>query len=302
MTKFGRAKRLARYHSPLLLALAAACAAIARAAEKIDMRSHSGEHPRMGATDVCPFVPVADVTMEECVELAGRLGRRVGEELNIPIYLYERAAAVPERRNLATVRSGEYEGLAEKMKDPRWTPDFGPAEFNARSGATAIGARPFLIAYNINLNTRNRLKANSIAFTLREQGRIRKDEHGRPMKGADGTPLREPGMFKAVKAVGWYIDEYQRAQISINLTDYQTTSIHEVFDAACDLARKKGLRVTGSEIVGLVPLQPILTAGLHYLKRQNSCRGVSERDLVSTAIQSPGLSAVSPFDPRQKIN
>jgi len=274
---------------------------IKKASEVIDMRLHRGEHARQGATDVCPFVPVAGVTMDDCVELAKKLGKRVGEELKIPVYLYEAAAATPERKNLANIRKGEYEALPKKLNDPKWAPDFGPAEFNARAGATVIGARPFLIAYNINLNTKNKLKANGIAFSLREQGRIAKDEDGNTLKDEKGEAIREPGLFKECKAVGWFIDEYRRAQISINLTNYHVTPPHDVFDAACRLAEEKGLRVTGSEVVGMVPLEPILQAGRHYLKRQTSSSGVSEEELIQTAVQSMGLDEVAPFDPKEKI-
>ena len=274
---------------------------IREAASLIDMRAHSGAHARMGATDVCPFVPVADITMEECAELARRLGARVGAELGIPVYLYEHAASRPERRNLADVRAGEYEGLAAKLADPEWAPDFGPAELNERSGATIIGARKFLIAYNVNLNTRSRKLAHDIALDVREAGRLARDEASKVIRDADGKKKRQPGRLPATKAVGWYIDEYQRAQVSINLVDFYVTPPHRAFDVIAEEARKRGLRVTGSELVGLIPLEAMLRAGRHYLKRQGGCLGLTERQVVETAIQSLGLREISQFDPDEKI-
>jgi glutamate formiminotransferase/formiminotetrahydrofolate cyclodeaminase len=274
---------------------------IKKAAELIDMSKHSGEHPRFGATDVCPFVPVSDITMEECAELARRLGKRVGEELGIPVYLYENAASRPERVNLADVRSGEYEGLSEKLRKPEWKPDFGAAEFNARSGATAISAREFLMAYNINLNTQDRKKATDIAMDLREQGRAKRDAEGKIVRDADGKAIKVPGRFKHVKGVGWFIDEYKIAQISMNLTNYKVSSLHDVFDAACEGAEKRGLRVTGSELVGLLPLEPMLDAGRHYLRKQGKSAGIPEREVVDCAIRSMGMNEVAPFDPDEKI-
>jgi glutamate formiminotransferase/formiminotetrahydrofolate cyclodeaminase len=282
-------------------ALEGAFNAIAKAAELIDMARHHGEHPRMGATDVCPFVPVAGVTMEECAQLARALGQRVGAELGIPVYLYEHAAASEERRNLATIRAGEYEGLPHKLADPRWRPDFGPATFNPRSGATVIGARQFLLAYNVNLNTCDRRLANDIALSIREAGRPQRDASGEIVRNADGTPVNVPGRLRAVKAVGWYIDEYKRAQISINLVDYPVTSLHQAFDAVCDEASLRGLRATGSELVGLTPLAPMLLAGRHYLRRQGKSAGAPEVDVIDCAIQSLGLREVAPFDPHEKI-
>jgi glutamate formiminotransferase/formiminotetrahydrofolate cyclodeaminase len=261
--------------------LEAAFQAIKTAGEVLDMRTHEGEHARMGATDVCPFVPVSGITMEECAELARKLGKRVGEELGIPIYLYEHAASRPERQNLAEVRKGEYEGLAEKFKDPEWMPDFGPAEFNAKSGATATGAREFLIAYNVNLNTR--------------------DREGVIMRHPDGTSIKVPGKLKAVKGVGWFIEEYDRAQVSMNLVDYNTTGVHEAFDAIDQEAQKRGLRATGSELVGLIPLKAVLDAGRHYLQKQGKSTGIPERQIVETAIQSLCLNEITPFDPDEKI-
>jgi glutamate formiminotransferase/formiminotetrahydrofolate cyclodeaminase len=255
----------------------------------------------MGATDVCPFVPLGTTTMQECVELARALGARVAKELNIPVYLYEHAATHEERRNLATIRAGEYEGLAEKLRDALWKPDFGAATFNARSGATVIGARTFLIAYNVNLNTRDKKKANDIAFSIRESGRKQRDEHGRFVRDMNGDFVYVPGTLQACKAVGWYIDEYQRAQISINLTDFDITPPHAAFDEVARQAEARGLRATGSELVGLIPLEAMRRAGQHYLKKQGASLGVPESELIEVAIQSLGLRELGPFDPAEKI-
>ena len=271
----------------------AAFRAIKKAAATIDMTRHRGEHPRLGATDVCPFVPVAGATMEDCVEIAKRLGKRVGEELGIPVYLYEAAATRPERKSLADIRKGEYEALADRMKDASFAPDFGPARFNPRSGATVIGAREFLIAYNVNLNTRDKKLANAIAGALREAGTSK--------RGADGTTTSVPGRFKECRAVGWYIEEFGRAQISINLTNYKVTPLHEVFDAACEEAAKLGLRVTGSELVGLIPREALLAAGDHYLAKQGKTNGVPEKERVHVAVLSLGLSELGPFTPSLKV-
>jgi len=279
----------------------AAFRAIAKAAEVIDMRGHKGAHSRIGATDVCPFVPVSGVTMEECVRLAAELGERVAAELGIPVYLYEAAARRPERRNLATVRAGEYEGLADKLKDPRWAPDFGQAVFNPRSGATVIGAREFLIAYNINLNTRDRKLAHEIALSLRESGRAKRDKDGNIVKDARGNTVKVPGRFKEVKSVGWYVEDYGLAQISVNFTNYKVTPIHAVFDEAVRLAAKLGLRVTGSELVGLIPKDALLMAGRHYLRKQGKSPGVPEAELIRIAVRSLGLGDVVPFEPEKKI-
>ncbi len=274
---------------------------IRAASELIDMRKHSGAHARMGATDVCPFVPVSGITMEECAELARRLGERVGEELGIPVYLYEYAASRPERRNLAQVRAGEYEGLEAKLADPEWAPDFGAAKFNPASGATVIGARKFLIAYNVNLNTRDRKLAHDIALDVREAGRFQRDAAGKIVRDADGVKQRVAGKLAATKAVGWYIDEYDRAQVSINLVDYEVTAPHQAFDTIEEGARERGLRVTGSELVGLIPLDAMLRAGRHYLARQGKSLGIPDRQIVETAIQSLGLRELSEFDPDEKI-
>lgn len=282
-------------------ALEAAFAAIATAAERIDMRAHHGEHARIGATDVCPFVPLDGATMDDCIALARRLGARVGADLGIPVYLYEEAAMRPERRNLASIRQGEYEGLATRLADPQWKPDFGPARFNAKSGATVIGARRFLVAYNINLNTRDKRLANDIAMDLREAGRNVRLPDGKFARDAAGAPIKKPGRFPSVKAVGWYIDEYARAQISINLTNLDAAPLHAVFDAACEEATKRGLRVTGSELVGLIPLAAIRAAGVHYLRKQGHSAGVPESELVHIAVRSLGLDEIAAFDPSQKI-
>ncbi len=282
-------------------AVEAAFRAIAKAAEVIDMRAHKGAHPRMGATDVCPFVPVSGVTMEDCVRLAADLGRRVAGELAIPVYLYEAAARRPERRNLATVRAGEYEGLPEKLKNPRWAPDFGEAVFNPKSGATIIGAREFLIAYNINLNTRDRKLAHEIALSLRESGRAKRDKNGDVVKDVRGSTVKVPGKFKEVKSVGWYVEDYGVAQISVNFTDYKKTPVHVVFDEAVRLAGKLGLRVTGSELVGLIPKEALLMAGRYYLEKQGKSPGVPEAELIRMAVRSLGLSDVVPFEPEKKI-
>jgi glutamate formiminotransferase/formiminotetrahydrofolate cyclodeaminase len=282
-------------------AVRAAFAAIETASRLIDMRKHAGAHPRMGATDVCPFVPVRGVTMEDCAALAKELGKRVGDELGIPVYLYEHAAASEERRNLANVRAGEYEGLEKKLADPKWKPDFGPAEFNARSGATVIGARKFLIAYNVNLNTRDRKLANDVAFSIREAGRAKRDDGGNFVRDENGGKVNVPGTLKACKAVGWYIPEYKRAQVSINLVDYHVTAPHTAFDEAKRQAELLGVRVTGSELVGLIPLEAMLMAGKHYLSLQGKSTGVPEKELIDTAVQSLGLNDITPFDPKQKI-
>ncbi|MBI4818870.1 MAG: glutamate formimidoyltransferase [Deltaproteobacteria bacterium] len=333
--------------------LEAAFRAIRKAAELIDMRSHKGAHPRMGATDVCPFVPVNDATMEECAELARRLGKRVGEELCIPVYLYEHAATRPERRSLAVLRKGEYEGLGRKLADPTWRPDFGPSELNARSGATVIGAREFLIAYNINLNTTSRDAANDIALELREKGRSFRVGNTRPyyyrgeqvkhetgllrcgscdsaFEAAEGLFLHtqsahgydvkalielndqdpanlpgqfvlRPGLFSHCRALGWEVPEYGRAQISINLTHYQVTPPHIVLEKARELALARGLIVTGSEIVGLVPLDAMLAAGRYYLEKQGRSTGVPQDDVLTMAVQSMGLKDVAPFEVADKV-
>ena len=269
--------------------------------ELIDMSKHRGAHPRIGAVDVVPFVPVAEVTMDECAVLARRLGERVGNELSIPVYLYEFAATEPHRRNLADIREGEYEGLAKKIEHQDWKPDFGPAKFNPRCGATVIGARKFLVAYNVNLNTLDKRLATRVAFDVRERGRIKRDEEGNPILDEHGEPIWEPGLLKSVKAVGWVIPEYGCAQVSMNLTDTEVTPLHLAFDTCEERARERGLRVTGSEIVGLVPLSVLLDSGRHYLRRMGRPTGVSEAALVQTAIRTLGLSEIKPFNPKERV-
>jgi len=281
--------------------LEAAFRAIKKAAEVIDMRRHRGVHSRIGATDVCPLVPVREVSMEECVTLAHDLGGRVAAELGIPVYFYGEAALSPERRRLADIRAGEYEGLSEKMKDPRWAPDRGEPIFNSKSGATAVGAREFLIAYNINLNTRDKRPANEIALHIRESGALGRDEAGRILQGADGHPIRVPGKFPHVQAAGWTIEEYGLAQVSINFTNYKITPIPVVFDEVVRQAGKRGLRVTGSELVGLIPKEALLAAGRHYLEKLGKSPGLPEEELIRIAALSLGLNDVKRFDPREKI-
>jgi len=279
----------------------AAFRAVARASEVIDMSLHEGSHARIGATDVCPFVPVSDVSVEECVQMARRVGRRVGEELSIPVYLYELAATSEARRNLADIRAGEYEGLEDRLRDPAWKPDFGPATFNARSGATVIGVRKFLVAYNLNLNSDRVAEARDLALSLREKGRLARDPEGRKVPDGSGGWKRVDGLLRCCKAVGWFIPEYGRAQISMNLTDHEVTGMHDAFDAADRLARDRGLRVTGSEIVGLVPLSAILDSGRFYLERRGASRGVPDADLIRSAVQSLGLAEIAPFAPAEKV-
>ena len=282
----------------------AAFRAVKRATEIIDMSTHTGEHPRFGATDVCPLIPISGITMEETVEWARKLAQRIGEELKFPVYCYENAALTEERRNLATVRSGEYEGLKEKLSDPRWKPDFGPALFVPRTGVIAVGARDFLVAYNINLNTTSTRRANAIAFDVRERGRVKRQGNpitGPVVKDEHGDPAMIPGSLKSVKAIGWFIEEYGVAQISMNLTNISATSIHEAFDEVCRRAEARGLRVTGSEIVGLVPLKAMLDAGRYFLRKQYRSLGVSDAELIKIAVKSMGLDELGPFDPKEKI-
>jgi len=279
----------------------AAFRGIRKAAELIDMSKHSGAHPRMGATDVCPFIPVANITMDECVLLAHELGERVGKELGIPVYLYENAATRPERKNLADIRKGEYEALPEKMKTSEFKPDYGPASFNSKAGATVIGARDFLIAYNVNLNTRDKKLAHEIALTIRESGCTKKDKNGNKVCDMNGVAVMVPGLLNYCKAVGWYIDEYGYAQVSINLTNYNQTGIHEAFDTVSAEAQKRGLRVTGSEVVGLVPKKSLIDAGIHYLQKQGKNIGVPESEIIHTAVLSLGLNDTVKFDANEKI-
>jgi len=282
----------------------AAFRVVEKAAELIDMSHHSGAHPRHGATDVCPFVPVRGVTMEECVEVARRVGLRIGKELAIPVYLYEEAAQYPERKNLAHVRRGEYEALAGKLGQEEWKPDYGPNEFTprvARAGATNVGARRFLVAFNVNLNTRSRKLAHDIALDVREAGRAKRDERGEIVRDADGRVVKVPGTLKAVKGVGWSIPEYDRAQISMNLVDTSITKPHEAFEEVRAQARKRGVRATGSELVGLIPEEDLLEAGRYYLRRAGQSAGAPRRQLIETAIQSLGLRELGAFDPTEKV-
>jgi glutamate formiminotransferase/formiminotetrahydrofolate cyclodeaminase len=282
----------------------AAFLAVKKASEIIDMSKHHGEHPRMGATDVCPFVPVSGITMEETAEYARKLAGRIGEELNIPVFCYENAAFEEKRRNLANCRSGEYEGLQKKLSDPEWKPDFGPAVFNPKAGATAVGARDFLIAFNVNLNTTSVRRANAIAYDVREKGRpVREGNQltGKIMKDKNGEQVMNPGTLKSVKAIGWYIEEYGIAQISMNLTNISVTPVHIAFDEVCQKAGDRGVRVTGSELVGLVPLKSMLDAGRYFLRKQQRSSGVSDDELIKIAIKSLGLSDIHKFIPEEKI-
>jgi glutamate formiminotransferase/formiminotetrahydrofolate cyclodeaminase len=276
----------------------------AAAAELIDMRHHTGEHPRFGALDVCPLVPVAAITMDETVAYARRLAQRIGDELNIPVYCYEFAATTPARRNLADVRVGEYEGLGDKLARPDWRPDYGPAELNRRTGATAVGARKFLVAYNVNLNTTSTRRANAIAFDVREKGRVKRAPDpltGEIVRDAAGQPVWQPGSLKAVKGIGWFIEEYGIAQVSLNLTDLDVTPLHVAFEEVCRAAEARGVRVTGSELVGVVPRSAMLEAGQHFLRKQHRSLGIPDRDIVAIAVQSLGLAELRPFDPDEKI-
>ncbi len=282
----------------------AAFRGVKKASEVIDMSKHKGEHPRFGATDVLPLIPISGISMDEVVEFAHKLGERIGRELGIPIYCYEFAAKEEKRKNLANCRAGEYEGLKEKVKKPEWKPDFGPVEFNARSGAIALGARNFLVAYNVNLNTTSVRRANAIAFDVREAGRVLREGNtisSKILKDETGKTLRQPGLLKKVKAIGWYIEEYGVAQISMNLTDISVTSVHEAFDAVEESARQRGIRVTGSELVGLIPLNALLSAGKHYLKKQKRSAGVPDEEIIKIAVKSLGLDELKPFNPKERI-
>jgi glutamate formiminotransferase/formiminotetrahydrofolate cyclodeaminase len=282
----------------------AAFRAIKKAGELIDMSQHKGEHPRMGATDVCPLIPIAGISMEETARWAQKLAKRVGEELQIPVYLYEEAQTNKQRCNLSVIRAGEYEGFFKKILLPEWAPDYGPAVFDARRGGTVIGARDFLVAYNVNLNTTSTRRANSVAFDVREAGRVLREGdpiNGKPVTGPDGKPVSVPGRLKAVKAIGWYIEEYGVAQISMNLTNIRVTPVHLAFDEVCRSAMERGLRVTGSELVGLIPLQAMLDAGKYFLQKQQRSAGVSEKELIRIAILSMGLDELAPFKPEERI-
>ena len=285
-------------------AVEAAFRGIKKAAELIDMRKHKGAHPRMGATDVCPFIPVSNVSWDEAISCANRLAQRVGDELKIPVYLYEKAAKNKSRSNLSVIRAGEYEGFFEKIKQPEWKPDFGASVFNEKSGATVIGVRDFLVAYNVNLNTKSVRRANSVAFDVREQGRPKTEDGtpwGKPVLDANGDPIRIPGMLKQVKAIGWFVKEYGIAQVSMNLTNLEETPLHVAFDACVESAANRGLRATGSEIVGMVPKKCLVDAGRYFLRKQNWSEGVSEEELIDIAVRSMGLSELKPFDPKEKV-
>ena len=279
------------------------------ASEILDMSGHAGTHPRLGATDVCPFIPISGVTDEECIEISKQVAKRVGEELNIPVFLYEKSATNPNRRKLPDIRKGEYEGLSDKLNDSDWKPDFGPDKVHVRAGATIMGCRDFLIAYNINLNTRDARLATDIAFELREAGRSKRIPNplsknlldGDIVRNDDGSPVKISGTFKDVKGIGWYVKEFNRAQISINFNNYKLSTIHDVFDEACRLAEIRGVRVTGSELVGLIPLDAMIMAGMHYLKKQNRSMGIPTEDIIECAIQSLGLNDVALFEPNEKI-
>lgn len=282
----------------------AAFLAIKKASELIDMRTHKGEHPRMGATDVCPLIPISGITLEETVVFAQKLAKRVGEELQIPVYLYEEAQPNKNRSNLSVIRAGEYEGFSKKIKQAEWKPDFGPTVFSEKSGATVIGVRDFLIAYNINLNTKSTRIANRIAFDVREAGRIKRT--GNPVSGpieldANGEPVRMPGVLKHVKAIGWYIEEYKVAQISMNLTNFRETPVHIAFEEVCKSANDRGVRVTGSELVGLIPLSALVDAGKYFLDKQGRSIGVSEEELIHIAVKSMGLDELGPFNPQERV-
>ena len=282
----------------------AAFRAIKLAGELIDMRHHHGEHPRMGATDVCPLVPISGISMEETARYARALAERVGKELALPVYLYEAAQPNAARKNLAVIREGEYEGLERKMQDPAWKPDFGPGSFDAKRGATVIGARDFLVAFNVNLNTTSTRRANAIAFDVREAGRPKREGDpltGKEIKDAAGNTVMIPGTLKGVKAIGWFIQEYGVAQVSMNLVDLTKTSVHAAFDEVCRAAEARGVRVTGSELVGLVPLAALLDAGKHYLRKQQRSLGISEREIIHIAVKSLGLDELAPFKPEERI-
>jgi glutamate formiminotransferase/formiminotetrahydrofolate cyclodeaminase len=289
---------------PPSVVIEAAFRAVKIAAELIDMTKHRGAHPRMGATDVCPLVPVAGISMDETVKYARQLAERIGTELEIPVYCYENAAYSEGRRNLANCRAGEYEGLRKKLEDPLWKPDHGPAVFNARAGATAVGARDFLVAYNINLNTTSTRRANAVAFDVRERGRVKREGNpltGKIVKDKEGNPVMIPGSLKEVKAIGWYIEEYGVAQISMNLTNISVTPVHIAFDEVCRSAESRGLRVTGSELVGLIPLSAMLDAGRYFLRKQKRSTGVADSELIKIAVKSMGLDELGEFKADEKI-
>ncbi len=282
----------------------AAYLAIKKAGELIDMSKHKGEHPRMGATDVCPLIPISNISMEETAKWATKLAERVGNELKIPVYLYESAQPNKERSNLSVIRAGEYEGFFKKIKLPEWKPDFGPIEFDAKRGATVIGARDFLVAYNVNLNTTSTRRANSVAFDVREAGRVKREGdpiNGKVVTDAQGNPVTIPGSLKSVKAIGWFIEEYGVCQISMNLTNISITPLHIAFDEVCKKSTERGIRVTGSELVGLVPLKCLIDAGKYFLQKQQRSIGVSEKELIKIAIKTMGLDELAPFNPEERV-
>ena len=279
----------------------AAFLAISKASELIDMSKHEGAHPRMGATDVCPLIPIKGVSVDECIKYSHKLAQKVAKKLNIPIFMYEKSASSKSRQNLAKIRQGEYEGMSDKLKMKDWKPDYGPDELHIKSGVTAIGVREFLIAYNINLNTSDKKLASDIALDIREAGRAKRDENGKIIRDKDGVMVKVPGTLKSVKAVGWFLDEYNVAQVSMNLIDYKTTSVHRVFEEVRTQAQKRGLRVTGSELVGLIPLDSLLESGRYYLQKQNKASGVSDSQLIHIAVKSMGLDEMYPFNNDEKI-
>jgi glutamate formiminotransferase / formiminotetrahydrofolate cyclodeaminase len=279
----------------------AAFRAIKKAAELIDMRQQTGEHPRIGATDVCPLVPIANITLAETTTWARQLAARVGGPLSIPVFLYEAAAQRPERRNLAVIRAGEYEGFQKKMQQKEWEPDFGPTVFNPKTGATVIGARDFLAAYNVNLNTKSVKIANSVAFDVRERGRVLTDKNGKTQLDAHGQALRQAGMCKAVKAIGWFIEEYDLAQVSMNVTDLSATPLHIAFEACCQSAEKHGVKVTGSELIGLLPKFVLMDAGKYFLKKNGYPTAIPDGEIIQFAVKTLGLAALKPFNPQERI-
>ena len=279
----------------------AAFSAISKASQLIDMSHHHGAHARMGATDVCPLIPISGVTVDECIEYSNKLAKKVGEKLNIPVFMYEKSATSKNRQNLAIIRQGEYEGMSDKLKLKEWKPDYGPSELNIKSGVTAIGVREFLIAYNINLNTSDKKIASDIALDIREAGRAKRDKAGKIIRDNKGVMIKVPGTLKHVKAVGWFLEEYNIAQVSMNLIDYKSTPVHQVFEEVRNQAQKRGLRVTGSELVGLIPLDSLIEAGLYYLKKQNKSQGVSEKQLIHIAVKSMGLDEMYDFNSNEKV-
>tara|TARA_Y100001968_G_scaffold274029_1_gene266953 strand:- start:3649 stop:5322 length:1674 start_codon:yes stop_codon:yes gene_type:complete len=279
----------------------AAFLAISKASELIDMSKHEGAHPRMGATDVCPLIPIKGVSVDECIKYSHQLAKKVAQKLKIPIFMYEKSASSKSRENLAKIRQGEYEGMSDKLKMKDWKPDYGPDQLHIKSGVTAIGVREFLIAYNINLNTSDKKLASDIALDIREAGRAKRDKNGKIIRDKDGLMVKVPGTLKSVKAVGWFLDQYNVAQVSMNLIDYKTTSVHKVFEEVRKQAHKRGLRVTGSELVGLIPLDSLLEAGKYYLQKQNKTSGVSDSQLIHIAVKSMGLDEMYPFNNSEKI-